>query len=62
MFEMADVIVSLWFLPVTLCIIIPLLMLCGYTIIKLFMQPKERPDVVKERDQLENAVIQTEGN
>ena len=60
MFEMADVIVSCWFLPVTLCIIIPLLMLCGYAVFKLFMPPKVNQDTLKENDQLKNVVIQAE--
>lgn len=61
MFEMTDVIVSFWFLPVALFIIIPLLMLCGYTIFKLFGLLNLRRNVLKEKDQLENAVIQSEG-
>ncbi len=49
MFEMTDVIVSFWFLPVTLCIIIPLVMLCSYTVFKLFGLLKLRRNVLKEK-------------
>lgn len=41
MFEMTDVIIGFWFIPVTVCIIIPLLMLCGYSVLKLFGLKKE---------------------
>ena len=35
MFAMTDVVVSFWFLPMTLFIIIPLLMLFSWTIFRL---------------------------
>ena len=61
MFEMTDVIVALWFLPVALCILIPLLMLSGYAVLKLFGQPKTRRNTLKEKDHLEEAGIRNEG-
>ena len=62
MFDMTDVIVALWFLPVALCILIPLLMLCGYAVLKLFGQSKTRRKISKEKDRLEDAAVQTEGS
>lgn len=61
MFEMTDVIVSFWFIPVTVCIIIPLLMLCGYSVVKLLGLFKGRRYVREEKAQLENAAIQAKG-
>ncbi len=58
--EMASVIVVFWLLPVTLSIIIPLLMLYGWTILKLFMRLKIRRDVSKQNDELDDVLIQTE--
>ncbi len=59
---MTDVIVSFWFLPVTLFIVIPLLMLCGYSIFKLVFKLvgllKVRRNAPKEKVKLENAAIQ----
>ena len=62
MFEMTDVIVGFWFLPVTIFIIIPLLMLCGYGVGKLFGQPKTKNHIPHEKDQLKDAVNQTKGS
>jgi len=59
MSEMTNVIVSFLFLPVTIFIIIPLLMLCGWLLFKLFMQLKMRLTLPKQKNQLENSVIQT---
>ncbi len=61
MFEMTDVIVSFWFIPVTVCIIIPLLMLGGYSVVKLLGLFKGKRNVPEEKAQFENAAIQTEG-
>ncbi len=60
MFTMTDVIISLWFLPVALCIIVPLAMLCGYSVIKLFAQIRVRRVNSKQKDQLKNGVIHAE--
>ncbi len=62
MFEMTDVVVGFWFLPVTIFIILPLLMLCGYAIAKLFGRPKTRSRILEEKDQLKDAVKQSEGS
>ena len=35
MFGASELIVYLWFLPVTLCIIVPLVMLAGWTVVKV---------------------------
>ena len=53
MFTLADAIVGFWFFPVMLFIIIPLLMLCGWTVFKavLLLQAK-RPSEI-ERDEVE---------
>lgn len=51
---MADAIVGLWFLPVALCIIIPLTILCGWTLIKLFQPRNEKPAMMELDDSLEN--------
>lgn len=59
MSEMTNIIVSFLFLPVTIFIIIPLLMLCGWLLFKLFMQLKMRLTLPKQKNQLENSVIQT---
>ncbi len=59
MIEMTDVIVSFWFLPVTLFIIIPLLMLCGWALFGLFMRLKVRRNIPKPKEQLEDVAIQT---
>lgn len=65
MSQMTDVIISFWFLPVTLFIVIPLLMLCGYSIFKLvgklFGLIKVRRNIPKEKVHQENAAIQAEG-
>ncbi|MGB3212726.1 MAG: hypothetical protein WBB19_18635 [Desulforhopalus sp.] len=60
MFEITDVIVGFWFLPVTLFIIFPLLMLCGWTVIKIFKQLMVRPSSQKQKDPLEDTKIQAE--
>ncbi len=62
MFEMTDVIVGLWFLPVTLFIIIPLLMLGGWLVFKLFIHLKARVGIPKKKDQPEDAAIQTKAS
>ena len=66
MSDMTDMIISFWFLPVTLFIIVPLLMLCGYSVFrlvsKLFGLLKVRRNIPKEKVQHENAAIQTEGS
>lgn len=62
MFEMTDLIVSFWFLPVTLFILIPLSMLCGWTVFKLFMLLKGRLNMPKKKVQLEDAVTQSEAS
>ena len=52
--EMTNVIVSFLFLPVTLFIIIPLVMLCGWLLFKFFMRMKMRMTMPKnERTSLE---------
>jgi hypothetical protein len=53
MFTLADAIVGFWFLPVMLFIIIPLLMLCGWTVFKavLLLQAKRQSEI--ERDEIE---------
>lgn len=64
MSQITDVIVSFWFLPVTLFIIIPLLMLCGYSVFKLVSKLfglLTRRSIPKEKVQQENAAIQAEG-
>jgi hypothetical protein len=65
MSAMTDVIVSFWFLPVTLFIIIPLLMLCGYLVFKLLLKLvglfKVRQNIPKEKVKHENAAIHAEG-
>jgi hypothetical protein len=62
---MTDVIVSFWFLPVTLFIVIPLLMLCCYSVFRLVLKLvgllKVRRNIPKEKVQHDNAAIQAEG-
>lgn len=41
MFEITDWIVGFWFVPVTIFIIAPLLMLCGWKILQLLKQLKQ---------------------
>lgn len=40
MFELADFIVSMWFFPVTIFIIIPLLMLIAWVLLKLIVDSR----------------------
>ncbi len=58
--EMTNVIVSFLFLPVTVFIIIPLLMFCGWLLFKLIMQLKMRLTLPKPKKKLANGLIQTE--
>ena len=53
MFTLANAIVVFWFFPVTLFIIIPLLMLCGWTVFKTvrLLQAKGPSEV--QRDEIE---------
>lgn len=60
MVAMTDWIVGLWFLPVTLCIVLPLLMLCGYLFFRLIMPPKERRKSLTNKAQPENVSLQAE--
>jgi hypothetical protein len=51
MFDRAEYIVGLWFLPVTLCIIIPLTLLVGRSVVTLFTRRKtnsEGPEVEED--------------
>ncbi len=65
MSQMTDVIISFWFLPVTLFIVIPLLMLCYYSIFKLFFKLFGllgfRRNILKKKVPHENSAIQAEG-
>jgi hypothetical protein len=45
-----DVIVSLWFLPVILYAIIPLVMLCGWIISRLFMRSRIHHNTHEKQD------------
>ena len=45
-----DVIVSLWFLPVILYAIIPLVMLCGWIFSRLFMRSRIHHNVHEKQD------------
>ena len=56
---MTDAIVGLWLLPVTLFIIIPLAMLCGWAVIKLFRSPMKKQANVRQNETLEDELILT---
>lgn len=62
MFTLADAIVGFWFFPVALFIIIPLLMLCGWTVFKTvrLLQTKKQDKV--QRDEIEVSTMQYAGN
>ncbi|MEE4242688.1 MAG: hypothetical protein V2I36_14570 [Desulfopila sp.] len=53
MFTLADVIVGFWFLPVTLFIIIPLLMLCAWLLFRFVRLPK-----LSEKREIRSEVIE----
>lgn len=62
MSEITNVIVSFLFLPVTVFIIIPLVMLCGWLFFKLLMQLKMRLTIPQQKNQLENGITQAGGS
>ncbi len=47
--DMTNVIVSFLFLPVTLFIIVPLAMLCGWLLLKFFVQMKMKLTLPKNK-------------
>lgn len=55
---LVDVIVGLWFLPVTLCIILPLTMLGCWSLGRLFATRKSCRNAVEEK--LEGKVVANE--
>jgi len=64
MIRLVDAIVGFWFLPVTLFIILPLTMLCGWAVFKLFFPPKPMTakDQASEKKQLDDVIVLTEGS
>lgn len=62
MTDITDLFVSLLFLPVTVFIIIPLVMLCGWLFLRVLMLLRLRRDMPKQKKQLGNGVTRTEGN
>lgn len=62
MFYMTDVIVSFWFIPVTVFIIIPLLLLCGSVTLKLLKRSKALPESSKLKAKPSKTATQTERN
>ena len=52
MFTLADAIVGFWFLPVTLFIVIPMLMLCAWVVFRFVRLPK-----LSERSEARSEVI-----
>lgn len=60
MFYLSDMIVSFWFIPVIVFIIIPLLMLCGSAALKLLKQLKVISERPKQKAKDNRAATQTE--
>ncbi|MBM9604654.1 hypothetical protein [Desulfopila inferna] len=56
MFGLTDVIVSLWFLPMALFIILPLVMLCGWLVFKTVAprKLKHTAPIMKQESQEES--------
>ncbi len=55
-----EMIVSFWFYPVTLFIIIPLIMLCGWLVIRLSLPMFGRSEKAEQKKHLEDVEILTE--
>jgi hypothetical protein len=62
MIGLTDIIVSFWFLPVTLFIILPLVLLCGHLFLKMVRPPRLKRNASKEKVQLKDAATLTEGS
>lgn len=62
MFAMTDVVVSFWFLPMILFIIIPLLMLFSWTIFRLIKHLTCKLNFAKKKAGFKEAVIRSEGS
>jgi hypothetical protein len=61
MIGLTDIIVSFWFLPVTLFIILPLALLCGHLFLKLVLPPRFKRNASEEKMQLKDAATLPEG-
>ena len=59
MFDMTDLIVSFWFIPVTVFIIVPLLVLCGSAILRMLRQLKLTPELPKQKDKTDKTFTKT---
>ncbi len=48
MFTLSEGIVGLWLVPVVLCILVPLAMLCAWSIMKLFKKTGSKIEQIEE--------------